>query len=153
MTNLDLILFVGESYCKNERGISELAMLLPPIMDKPNQLKKQSSVPLPGDELSTFTLIAGLPLGSFMSWGCYGNKGDLTSLATLIKNGQQDLGAIENCYHQIKAEPEFLESVLANLYAIESVKVVAHVDKVLSASTKNDPLLPDFCHPDVLATW
>ena len=32
LTNLDLILFVGGSYCKNEKGISEQAMLLPPNM-------------------------------------------------------------------------------------------------------------------------
>lgn len=76
-------------------------------------------------------------------------------LGTLIKNGQEvnDFSAIQNSYHQIKAEPEFTESALANFYAIESVKVVAHVDKVHSASAKNDPLLPDVCHADVLATW
>lgn len=35
----------------------------------------------------------------------------------------------------------------------QSVKVVAHVDEVYSASKKNYPLIPDFCHSDVLAPW
>ena len=30
--------------------------------------------------------------------------------------------------------------------------MVAHVDEVHSVSAKNDPLLPDFCIPDVLVT-
>ena len=33
------------------------------------------------------------------------------------------------------------------------MKIMAHVDKVHSASTKINPSLPDFCHPDVLKTW
>ena len=37
--------------------------------------------------------------------------------------------------------------------ATESVMIVAEVDKVHSASAKNDLSLPNFCHPDVLVTW
>lgn len=36
--------------------------------------------------------------------------------------------------------------------ATESIKTVAHVDKVHSTLEKNGPSLPDFCHPNVLAT-
>lgn len=37
--------------------------------------------------------------------------------------------------------------------ATKSVTIVAQVDKVHSASAKNDLSLPNFCHPDVLVTW
>ena len=37
--------------------------------------------------------------------------------------------------------------------ARESFMIVAEVDKVHSASAKNDLSLPNFCHPDVLVTW
>lgn len=30
---------------------------------------------------------------------------------------------------------------------------MAHVHEVHSVFCKNDTSLPDFCHPDVLATW
>ena len=33
------------------------------------------------------------------------------------------------------------------------MKIMAHVDKVNSASTKINLSLPDFCHPDALKTW
>ena len=46
---------------------------------------------------------------------------------------------------------------LTNFYikaaATESVMIVAEVDKVHSASAKNDLSLPNFWHPDVLVTW
>lgn len=37
--------------------------------------------------------------------------------------------------------------------ATKSVMIVAQLDKVHSASAKNDLSLPNFCHPDVLVTW
>ena len=64
--------------------------------------------------------------------------------------------------HQIEAcakriEYEHQENVLADFHVkaatTESIKIVAHVDEVPSASAKNSLSLPDFCHPDVLVTW
>ena len=37
--------------------------------------------------------------------------------------------------------------------ATESIMIVAEVDKVHSASAKNDFSLSDYCHPDILRTW
>lgn len=54
-------------------------------------------------------------------------------------------------------KPEYQGDALADFHAktaeTQSVKVVAHVDEVYSASKKNYPLIPDFCHSDVLAPW
>jgi len=110
-----------------------------------------------------------MPLGLSMIWGCYGNKGAvLTSSGTPVKNGRQvnDLltaillltqtAVTKIKAHTKKTEPEYQENALADLYAkaaaTESGKIVAHAGEV-SAAAKNDPLLPDSCHPDVLATW
>ena len=46
-----------------------------------------------------------------------------------------------------------LTDLLAKAAATESVMIVAEVDKVHSASAKNDLSLPNFWHPDVLVTW
>ena len=55
--------------------------------------------------------------------------------------------------HTKRTEPEYQGNALADLHAkavaIESIKTVAHLDQVNSASAKNDLLLPDLCHPDV----
>ena len=45
-----------------------------------------------------------------------------------------------------------LTDLHAKAAAIESVNVVARVDEVHFVSAKEDPLLPDFCHPNVLVT-
>lgn len=59
--------------------------------------------------------------------------------------------------HAERTEPEYQGNVLGKFHATavatESVKVVAHVYEVHSAPAKNDLLLPDFYHPDVLVTW
>ena len=55
--------------------------------------------------------------------------------------------------HTGKTEPEYQGNILADPHKFysESVHAVAHVDKVHFAFIKNDPLVPNFCHPDVLA--
>lgn len=104
-----------------------------------------------------------------MIWGCYGNKeAVLTFSGTPIKNGWQvnELNAIllpsqtaviKIKAHTKKTEPKYQENALADLYAkaaaTESGKIVAHAGEVYSTDAKNDPLLPESCHPDVLATW
>lgn len=49
-----------------------------------------------------------------------------------------------------KTEPEYQGNTLAGFHAkvaaTELVQVVAYVDQVYSASTKNDILLPEVCH-------
>ena len=59
--------------------------------------------------------------------------------------------------HTKRTEPEHQGNVLddscAKATAMESIKIVTHVDAIRSASAKNHPSLPDFCHPDVLVTW
>ena len=42
---------------------------------------------------------------------------------------------------------------LINKSSSRSFKAVAHVNEIHYLLAKNDPWFPDFCHPDVLATW
>ena len=53
-----------------------------------------------------------------------------------------------NLSYQGIALADFCEKAAAT----ESTKVVDHVDEVHSVPAKNNPLLPDFCHPDVPTT-
>lgn len=59
--------------------------------------------------------------------------------------------------HTKRTKTEYWENAIADFHAkaeaTESTKNLAHADEVYSASAKNDPLLPGFCHPDILATW
>lgn len=52
-----------------------------------------------------------------------------------------------------RTESRVLGKCLADFHAkaaaTESVKIVAHVDEIYSISAKNDPLLLNFCHPDI----
>ena len=54
-------------------------------------------------------------------------------------------------------EPKYQRNALTDLQvkaeATEFIKTVTHVNKIHSASAKNDLSLPNFCHPDVLVTW
>lgn len=65
-----------------------------------------------------------------------------------------EIAVVKTEAHTKRIRPECQGNALADFYSeaatIESINVV---DKVHSSSIKNDPLLSDFCHPDVLATW
>ena len=59
--------------------------------------------------------------------------------------------------HTKRTKSEYQGNALAAFHAkaaaTESVKIVEHMDEIYSTSAANDPLVPDFCHPDVLVTW
>lgn len=110
LTNPHLILFLDGSYCKNEKGIFQAGYAITTqheLLETSHKLdrsNKQSSVPfligacqLPEVQLVNIHTDSCMPLGLSMIWGCYGNKGVLTSFGTLIKDGQQvnDCRAIE----------------------------------------------------------
>ena len=82
---------------------------------------------------------------------------------TPIRNGQQvnklltvvlspsEIGVIKTESYTKSFEPDYrgtLADFQATAAATESVKIAAHVDDIHSASAKNDPSVPDFCHPD-----
>lgn len=102
-----------------------------------------------------------------MFWGCYRNQGlSFISTETSIKNKQQAndlLAAIllpsetvvtkieaDRKRTEIKYQGNDLDDFCAKAARTESIKALAYVDKVHSSSAKNNLLLPDFCHPDVL---
>lgn len=59
--------------------------------------------------------------------------------------------------HTERTEPGYQGNVLSKFHgkavATESVKVMADVDEIHSAPSKNDLLLPDFYLTDVFVTW
>ena len=65
---------------------------------------------------------------------------------SVIKIEAHIIGTEPEC--QRNAPPDFR----ARAAAIESIKIVAHVDEVYSASAKNEPSWPGFCHLDVFET-
>lgn len=84
--------------------------------------------------------------------------GFLTSTGTLICDRQvndllttillpSEMAVIKTEAYTVKTDPEYQGNALADRHvkatATESVNVEAHVDEVLSASIKNDLLLPD----------
>lgn len=115
-------------------------------------------------------LIAGMPLGSPMIWGCYGNKGAfLYPLGPQSKTGNKSMTFFLLFSYILKllsSKREFTlkglnlrtENALAADFhtkaaAAEPIDYGPH-GEVYSASGKTDPLEPDFCHiNNVLATW
>ena len=98
---------------------------------------------------------------------CGKKRGFLTSTGTPMKNGRvnglltalllpSEIAVIKTEPHTQKIESENEEIpqlIFMQRQKQQNLSRLWHVNEVHFASTKNGPLLPDFCHPDVLATW